>query len=314
MSTKKCPNCKATIQEESTICEWCNFVMSKDGSDSIESLSHDIEETLKLAHALPQNNILSTFKKNAKLSMPVFAISAFILAYKVSAWMILPGVFFLIYAISSIFRKSEEEVNQLQLLKAEFDSKLNQFDKLYGKDNNYKNQVQIYRNNWRDVLQVQRKSKLFEWVAYGIIATLFLVVFLIPEPKSNKEIKERLNQEESLIIKDIEVFLQNNKLDSAQNLLVQLKNESTIITAKSMIQIAECKQKANEVQKEIDSKNYENAANKLSKIVWTKKSLNYDAEVIEENFFKQFVTLKKELNDMLPKELKVKMEDEFDFN
>ena len=49
------------------------------------------------------------------------------------------------------------------------------------------------------------------------------------------------------------------------------------------------------------------------KIIWVKNSTDYDSEQFEEKYFKQFIVLKNAVNEKLPANQKIKVEDEFDF-
>ena len=75
--TIKCPNCKADLLANSTICEWCNFVINQEGDKSIESISDDLDEIIKAMKGIENPTLLSSFKKNSKISMPIFAASSF---------------------------------------------------------------------------------------------------------------------------------------------------------------------------------------------------------------------------------------------
>ena len=102
LQTIKCPNCKAELAPNTTVCEWCNFVINQEGDRSIENISSDLEEIIKSMKGIENPNILSSFKKNSKISMPIFTIAFFLLAYKVSTWFAIPGIFFLINALLSM--------------------------------------------------------------------------------------------------------------------------------------------------------------------------------------------------------------------
>ena len=139
--TIKCPSCKAELAANTTVCEWCNFIINQEGDKSIENISSDLEEIIKSMKGIENPTILTSFKKNSKISMPIFTIAFFLLAYKVSAWFAILGIFFLINALLSIFKKSTNPIASIKPLKAEFDEKVRNFQNLYGLNNKYKAQI-----------------------------------------------------------------------------------------------------------------------------------------------------------------------------
>jgi len=313
LQTIKCPNCKAELVPNTTVCEWCNFVINQEGDRSIENISSDLEEIIKSMKGIENPNILSSFRKNSKISMPIFTIAFFLLAYKVSTWFAIPGIFFLINALLSIFKKSTNPTASLKLLKAEFDEKVRNFQNLYGLNNRYKSQIQGYQNEWKIIENAAIKGRMFEWISYGVIVLVFTFSFLLPEPKTNSEINnEVLNSETSVMLK-VDSIINANNIELAKKELLNLKSNQNITEVKSKIQLKELELALTKVEKKIEKGESNSAKIDLMKIIWIKNSVEYDMEQFEEKYFKKFIALKNAVNEKLPPEQKIMVENEFDF-
>ena len=311
--TIKCPNCKADLPANTTVCEWCNFVINQEGEKSIENISADLEEIIKSMKGIENPSILSSFKKNSKISMPIFTIAFFLLAYKVSAWFAILGLFFLINALISIFKKATNPIASLQPLKAEFDEKVRNFENLYGLNNKYKAQIQGFKNEWKIIENAATKGRMFEWISYGVVVLIFAVAFLLPEPKTNSEMKnELLNSETSVMLK-VDSLLKANNMELAKKELLNLKSGENSIEVKSKIQLKEIELALIKVEDKITQGDVGAAKSDLMKITWVKNSVDYDMEQYEEKYFKQFIALKNAVNEKLPAEQKITVETEFDF-
>jgi len=311
--TIKCPNCKAELTANTSICEWCNFVINQEGDKSIESISADIEEIIKSMKGVENPTLFSSFKKNSKISMPIFTATSFLLAYKVNGWFAIPGIFFLLYSIVSIFKKSTNPIANLRPLKAAFDEKVRNFENLYGVNNKYKAQIQQYQNEWKIIENVATKGRMVELISYGIIVLIFVFAFFLPEPKTNYEINnELINSETSLMLK-VDSLINANGIELAKKELLNLKSAQNITEVKSKIQLKEIELALKDIENKVVSGDIDNAKSELIKVTWIKNSPDYDSEQFEEKYFKQFVVLKNAVNDKLPADKKIKVEDEFDF-
>lgn len=311
--TIKCPNCKADLQANATICEWCNFVINQVGDKSIENISSDLEVIIKSMKGIENPTLLSSFQKNAKISMPIFAIAFLLLAYKVSAWFAILGIFFLINALLSIFKKSTNPIASIKPLKAEFDEKVRNFENLYGLNNKYKAQIQGYQNEWKIIENAAIKGRMFEWISYGVIVLIFVFAFLLPAPKTNSEINnEVLNSETSVMLK-VDSLLSANNINLAKKELLNIKSKQNNIELLSKIQLKEIELALTKVENKIEQGDATSAKSDLMKIIWIKNSVDYDIEQVEEKYFKQFIALKNAVNEKLPTEQKITVETEFDF-
>jgi hypothetical protein len=311
--TIKCPNCKAEIAKNTTICDWCSFVINQEGDNSIQNISNDLEQIIKSMKEIENPTLLTSFQKNSKISMPLFTVASFVLAYKVNGWFAVLGIIFLLYSLISIFKKSSNPISNLRPLKAEFDEKVRNFNNLYGLDNKYKNQIQQYQNDWKTIEAAAKKGKTFEWVSYGVIISTFIVAIALPEPKTNSELNEELVSSETESMVKADSLLYTNNLDLAKKELLNIKSIQNTIELKSKIQFKEIEIQLQSIEEKIKNSDLDNASSELSKISWIKISQDYDSEQFEQKYFKQFIILKSAVNQKLPDNKKVKVEDEFDF-
>ena len=311
--TIKCPNCKADLLANSTICEWCNFVINQEGDKSIESISDDLDEIIKAMKGIENPTLLSSFKKNSKISMPIFAASSFLLSYKVNGWFAILGIFFLLYSIVSIFKKSTNPIANLRPLKAAFDEKVRNFQNLYGLNNKYKAQIQQYQNDWKLIENAATKGILVEWISYGLVVLFFVIAFILTEPKTKSEVNNELVSSETESMLKADSLLNENNIDLAKKELMKIKSNQNSIELKSKIQLKEIELALTKVENKIEQGDATSAKSDLMKIIWIKNSVDYDIEQFEEKYYKQFIALKNVVNDKLPADKKIKVEDEFDF-
>lgn len=309
----KCPNCKAKIPANTSVCEWCNFVINQEGENSIENISNDLEQIIKSMKEIENPTILSSFQKNSKVSMPLFTVASFVLAYKVNGWFAILGIIFLLYSLISIFKKSSNPIANLRPLKAEFDEKVRNFNNLYGLDNKYKNQIQQYENDWKTIEIAAKKGRTFEFISYGVIISIFIIAFALPEPKTNSELNNELVNSETESMVKADSLLNTNNLDLAKKELLNIKSNQNTIELKSKIQLKEIENRLQAIDEKINISDIDNASTELSKISWVKVSQDYDSEQFEQKYFKQFIVLKSAINQKMPDNKKVKVEDEFDF-
>jgi hypothetical protein len=313
MSAIKCPKCKGVLETNATICEWCGFVINKQGSDSIENITQRLSDLLVIGKKLPKQGLFSSLSNNAKISMPVFAVVSFILAYKINGLFLIPGLIFTLYALVSIFKKRNNISLEVQKLQAEFDSEIQRIQNLYGGNNSIAKQIQEYKNEWKSIRKSTSKSVITEWISYIFIATLFLFAVGLPTPKTSTETKQEQIQNEELFVQEATNAIKSDKLNDAIQLLSKIKSTENTTRVKSMIQLKKCKDELDRAENNLNSQNFEIAKDILEKTKWEKISVDYDAELIEETFFKQFVQQKNNLIKNMPEEFQISLEDEYGF-
>ena len=313
MSTIKCPKCKGDLETNATICEWCGFVINKQGSDSIENITQRLSDLLVFGKKIPNEGLFSSLSNNAKISMPVFAVVSFILAYKINGLFLIPGLLFTLYAIVSIFKKRSSISLEVQKLQADFEAEIQRIQNLYGSNNSIAKQIQEYKNEWKGISKNSAKSVTMEWINYIFIGALFVFAVGLPTPKTSTETKQEQMQNEEIIIQEATIVIQSGKSNDAIQLLSKIKSIENITRVKSMIQLKKCKDELDKAESSINGQNFETAKNLLEKINWEKISVDYDAEQIEETFFKQFVEQKNNLIKKLPEDFQIALEDEYSF-
>jgi hypothetical protein len=313
MSVIKCPNCKAELSTSITICEWCNFVLNREGNDSLESITEKLSELISSSRKIPQQNVFSSLTKNAKISMPIFAIVCFVLAYKINFLFSIAGILFGVYAIVSFFKKPDNSSSLLFNTKADFEAEFNRLNTLYGGNNAVAKQIQSIKNEWKSVLQEHQRSKKMEWISYIMIISLLSISFLLPQSKTAAEVRaEKLQVEESIVLEAIEL-IQSNNFDGARQKLTLISTQQNNTRILSMIQLKQCENILDSAKLYIDAKKFGEAQSVLKKTKWTKISTDYDAELVEESFYNQFVQQKNEIISILPESYSVNKENEFNF-
>lgn len=309
----KCPNCRADVPKNIAICEWCGFVINQEGEKSIESISSNLEAILKTMKGIEHPTLFSSFKRNAKISMPIFAVAFFILGYKVSGWFVLPAIFFMFYALTAIFKKAKNEPYNLNEYKADFDEKVRNFHNLYGQNNKYKGQIQQYQNEWKAIQTSAKKGRIAEWVSYGIVLLVFTIAFLTPEPKTNHEIETELLDTEEAIMWKADSLLDVERFDLAMKELQNIKSAKNSMELKSKVQIKRIELALKEIGNRIDAGEVENAKSDLIELTWSKNSQDYESEQVEQQYYKKYLLLKNAVNKKLPPNKQIQIEDEFDF-
>lgn len=313
MSTLKCPNCKAELPSSSTICEWCSFVLNRSGEDSVEQVTSSIIEYIKAAKQLPEHDLFSALRKNAKISMPLFAVTSFVLAYKLSWMFALLGLLFLVFALLSLFRKSDNSDSEMQRLNAAFETETMKLYKLYGANNAISQQINQFKVDWSNIMRSRSRSKKVERISYLIIILFFSIALIAPQSKTDVELRKEQAAGEMELVQQAEMALQSNNLAKLDSILLQIKAPEHVIKIKSMRALKEIEFKLLEAETLIKSSNFEEAQRKLKQLKWIKIATDYDMELIEEPFFKQFVSLKNGVNDLLPDNYKIEPEDELSF-
>lgn len=313
MSTLKCPNCKAELPSSSTICEWCSFVLNRSGEDSVEQVTSSIIEYIKAAKQLPEHDLFSALRKNAKISMPLFAVTSFVLAYKLSWIFALLGLLFLLFALLSLFRKSDNSDSEMQRLNAAFETETMKLNKLYGANNAISQQVNQFKVDWSNIMRSRSRSKKVERISYLVIILFFTIALIVPQSKTDGELRKEQAEGEMELVHQAEMALQSNNLAKLDSILLQIKAPEHVVKIKSMRALKEIEVKLLEAETLIKSSNFEEAQRKLKQLKWIKIATDYDMELIEEPFFKQFVSLKNGVNDLLPDNYKIEPEDELSF-
>ena len=309
----KCPNCKATLPANIGVCEWCGFVIDQEGNKSIENISGELEDIIKSMKSIEYPDFLSSFKRSAKISMSILGIAFFLFAYKLSAWFAVLAIISFIYALVSLFKRQINSMAELALLKGEFDEKVRNFHNLYGINNKFKDQIQQYQNEWKAIENAASKSRFYNWSSVSISAVVLAIAFYLPAPKTSTELINEMKEADVPSMTKIDKLLQESNFEIAKAELQHLKSAPNIIEARSKIQLKEIETALAGVEHKIEIGDISTARSELVKIIWQKNSTDYDLELYEEKYFKQFIALKSAVNEKLPEESRIRVESEFDF-
>jgi len=147
-----------------------------------------------------------------------------------------------------------------------------------------------------------------------LIGLAIIITVLIPKPLKPHE----KNQETFLIdypyIEKAESLISNGHVEEVRNLLPKLSSLEVITEIEAKIQLKEIQIIFISVEEMINAGNLEQAANALSQIHWVKSSNQYELELIEEKYYKQFVGLKIAINNKLPRDYRIRVESIYDFS
>jgi len=313
MSLLICPNCKAQLSSTVTICEWCGHILNRDGDDAIEKIQSRITELIIEGKNLPKSGVLSSLWKNSKISMTVFAIASFMIAFKGNELFFIVGIIFLVIALLSIFKKGSTLTTDKTKLEADFAAEIQQIQSLYGASNDVAKKIQEFKNEWKKIGQSYAASKRFEWISYLLIIGALLFAYFMPSTQTAAEIEKTQIESEQEIVEKAKRAIENDSLDKAMSILKDVKSDANKIEILSMLQL---KQAANNVmlaEQMIIRQQFDSARNELQKIMWNKKSLDYDDELIEEPYYIKFVKIKNTAIKKLPEAYSIAEEDELNF-
>lgn len=312
MSTVKCPNCKASLNETATVCEWCNFVINRDGQESVQSIANEILSLLKKMDAIPKPGILFSIKRNARISMPVFALMSFILAYKLSWLFSLLGCFFIWIAWRNRNNNaSDENQNLMTNLSADYQLLMNKIAQLYGSNSDVSKQIIEFKKEFKRIADGFNQSKKSQWLGYLLIGTLLVVAFLIPTEKTSEEKNAEIRSNESELVNQMKDKIQQGQLDWVKSKLTEVKSKENIVTIQSLLQAASYDQSLEAANDLVSKGDFQNANKILSKLHWQKNADEYELEQIEEPFFKNFVAQKNSIIEKMPTNWQPAKEDEF---
>lgn len=315
MSTTKCPSCGGDMPSIARVCEYCGALVNQDSSDSISNLTADIEKKLTALKQIPIPGIWASFMRNAKISMPVFTVVSFMLAYKVSEWFAIAGLVFLLYALIALIRKRKPSpLTAFPPLKAEYEALSNKVKMLYGGDPNAKKALERFRVEVERIETGIKNGRRTELLTYALILLLFGVAWFIPEPPTVEDQMALVMAEDDAVVKKIEGLIEKGDIELAKSSLGEVKSPANQVMLQSKMQLRLREDEMDKAAELINQGDFEAAAAGLSSLTWVKISQEYDYDALEMEYFMKYIAKKAALNDRLPEENKVKVESELDFN
>ena len=313
MSVLICPNCKAQLASTVTTCEWCGHILNRQGDESIENIQSRITELIIEGKNLPKSGVLSSLWRNSKVSMTVFAIASFIIAFKGNELFFIVGIIFLAIALLSIFKKGNNLTADKTKLEAELTAEIQKIQSLYGGNNDVAKKVQEFKNEWKKIEQSYSTSKRFEWISYLLIIGALLFAYFMPSTQTTAEIEKTQIESEQEIVEKAKRAIESDSLDNAMSILQEVKSDANKIEISSMLQLKKATNNVMLAEQMIMRQQFDSARNELQKIMWDKKSLDYDGELIEEPYFIKFVKIKNTAIKKLPEAYSIAEEDELNF-
>lgn len=313
MSVLICPNCKAKLASTVTTCEWCGHILNRDGDDAIENIQSRISELIIEGKNLPKSGVLSSLWKNSKISMTVFAIASFMIAFKGNELFFIVGIIFLLIALLSIFKKGNTLTADKTKLEADFSAEIQQIQSLYSANNDVAKKIQEFKNEWKKIDQSYSASKRFEWISYAIIIATLLFAYFMPSTQTPAEIEKNKIESEQELVDKAQQAIDSDNLDKAISILHDIKSDANKIAISSMLQLKQSSIKVILAEQMIMRQQFDSARNELQKIMWDKKSLDYDGELIEEPYYIKFVKMKNTAIKKLPEAYSIAEEDELNF-
>lgn len=308
----KCEKCGGSNPTSTRICEFCGNVLTVDGKTLADELA-SLDQTLDKLKTFPSPGLLDSFKNNAKFSMPILTLVSAFLTYKINGLFSIPVIIFFISAIRSLFTKKQNFLGDFKADKLLFDSQLASMYGLYGKDPATNARLIQVEKEFKSLNGLYKKSKTFEFIAYGILLVLFAGSYLIPATKTDAEIAKEVTTNESVLLNTADSLLANGNYAAANDLLKNLKSKEVIMELKSKIQFAELASKIQSAEANIKTKNFAAAQSTLASLLWKKNATEIELEMIEEKYYKDYIQLKANINDQLPESYKVKVESDIDY-
>ena len=110
-------------------------------------------------------------------------------------------------------------------------------------------------------------------------------------------------------------LINKNQFEKAQAAIQALKSDENKITLLSEMQLIDLKSQLDGVKGAIEKGDgdVQKIQNDLKSIKWSKISTSLDLETIEQAIFMKFVDYKKQINELLPANNKIDINDEIEF-
>lgn len=308
----KCKNCGGENPAIIRICQFCGNVLSVDGKTLVDEFA-ELNQIFDKLKGFPSPGLLDSFKNNAKFSMPILSIVSLFLTYKINVLFIIPLLIFIVSAIRALLTKKQDILGDFKSNKLIFSAQLTSLFGLYGKDPTTNDRLNQIDKEFKSLNGLYKKSKTFEFIAYGILLFLFAGAYLVPSAKTDVEKAKEILTSESFFLNTADSLLANGNLVAANNLIKSIKTKEIIIELKSKIQFAELESKIQSAESKLNNKEYESAKSELQSLMWKKNATDIELEMIEEKYYKNYIQIKVNLNDRLPESYKVKVESEIDY-
>lgn len=119
-------------------------------------------------------------------------------------------------------------------------------------------------------------------------------------------------EEEQLKVKEnIELMISQEKFEEALVAIKQLDDSKEAIVYRSQVQLGELTQELDSLESLLENKEYSKIQLGLDKLSWMKTSANFTEEMLERDILKTFLVRKSALNNQLPEDMRIEIEDEY---
>lgn len=329
MSTSiKCSSCNATLPPLSMVCEYCGTVNSaKTNSNesgqtvstgvNLVDLVTSIEDNISQIKQMPKPSLMSFLIHNSLVSGPIFTLASLLLSFKTSEYFLIAAVGFLFYTIFGVFKKKRNKFDPTlyKTLLTTFDTNERQAQTYFGSDRKTNDLINSYGSELKLLKNSIKKNKALEWVGYAIVLIVLVVSLIAPEPKTATQKNKEVTEQEQTSVQGIRDLINKNQFEKAQAAIQALKSDENKITLLSEMQLIDLKSQLDAVKGAIEKGDgdVQKIQNDLKSIKWSKISTSLDLETIEQAIFMKFVDYKKQINELLPANNKIDINDEIEF-
>ncbi len=166
--------------------------------------------------------------------------------------------------------------------------------------------VQKIANESRNIIKSNNSKAVYVSIGFALI----IVVLIAWAKISNNNIEANHSKEKDLKTK-AEEYIKAGDYQKAESIINTLSDKIFIIELKSKIQLDELSKKTQELESYLQDKDYDKLKLELEKITWTKISSDFEAASTERDYFKNFLKLKRALNNQMPKKYQIEIESEY---
>jgi len=166
--------------------------------------------------------------------------------------------------------------------------------------------VQNIANESRNIIKNNNSKAVYVSIGFALI----IVVLIAWAKISNNNSEASHTKEKELKVK-AEEYIKAGDYQNAENIINTLSDQIFITELKSKIQLDELSKKIEELESYLQEKDYDKLKLELEKITWTKITSDFEAESTERDYFKNFLKLKRALNNQMPKKYQIEIESEY---
>jgi hypothetical protein len=317
----KCPSCNDIVPGLSKVCPSCGFLIdsgrkSSESEKGLEDLISDIEDNLVEIKSIKTPDFFTTLFQHSHISLPILSIIVFVIGFRLQSILGLLGLILAFISWRIIKKKMQEgkvENNKptFNKLKAIFEKHSRTANTLFGENKKVKLLLEELNNELGTIDAKRKKGKTTEYILYGLLTLITVMVFFIPQAEKKYESDALIKSAESSLVMKAEGLIKEDKISEVNQIIAELKSEDNKVLVRGKIQLYELTNQIDALEPLLVSKKFSEIKLSLSKIIWAKISTEYGTESIERDVYKLFLRKKEALNDQLPEKFKIKIESEY---